>query len=366
MNKTHCCIIIAGGRTGGHLFPGIAVAAAVLKKNPGADILFVGTGESFELSVLKQYRFRHEKILSSGFKGKNLKDKLSSLITMPVSLFQAAKIIRRTNPGLVLGVGGFASGPVVLAAKLMGIKTAVQEQNAFPGLTNRILSYFTDVVFTSFPKTHGFKSGKKLVYTGNPVRTLPAWESEDFCVPPGCFTLLVTGGSQGASSINHAVTGAFTKIRDLDSFFIIHQTGDKDETAVRTFYEKMGVHACVSRFFHNMPSLQTKADLIVCRAGAGTISEITARSKPAVLVPYPHAADDHQTYNAAALADAGAAIMISDRDLSSESMAEIIEYFKNNPEKRRTMAEKAGQLSTPKADETIAAIIMAMAEKGKA
>ena len=366
MNKSHCRIIIAGGRTGGHLFPGIAVATAVLHKTPGADILFVGTGESFEMSVLKQYRFRHKKILSSGFKGKNLKDKLVSLIKIPVSLVQAAKIIKRANPGLVLGVGGFASGPVVLAAKLMGIKTAVQEQNAFAGITNRILSHFTDVVFTSFPKTQGFKFCKKLVYTGNPVRTLPVSGDDGCRAAPGSFTLLVTGGSQGASSINNAVTGAFTKIKDLDSFFIIHQTGARDETAVRRFYEKKGISACVSRFFHNMPGLQAKADLIVCRAGAGTISEITARSKPAVLVPYPHAADDHQTYNAAALADAGAAIMISDRDLSSESMAEIIEYFKNNPEKRRTMAEKAGQLSTPKADETIAAIIMAMAEKGKA
>ncbi|MFO7750618.1 MAG: undecaprenyldiphospho-muramoylpentapeptide beta-N-acetylglucosaminyltransferase [Desulfobacteraceae bacterium] len=371
MDKRPLAVLIAGGKTGGHLFPGIAIARALQRREVNTRILFVGTGEAFEVAALEREGFCHEAIASYGIKGKRLVEKLASLAQVPLSVAQAAKIIGRFSPDMVIGVGGYSSGPVVLAARLLNRKTAIHEQNTIPGITNRILSRFVHTVFTSFQNTRGLAGGKRVVCTGNPIRkradaagpgavpeALPeaSKEGRDF------FTLLVTGGSQGASSINKAVVTAVQQMARSDKeLFVIHQTGERDEKTVHRAYQAMGIKAVVKEFFHDMPAQQARADLIICRAGAGTLAEITALGKPSILVPYPHAADDHQRFNAVALADHGAAVMILDRDLSGNSMAEAIFSLKNNPQRLALMAEAAQRSAKPGADETIAEIIMAMA-----
>ncbi|MEA1967346.1 MAG: undecaprenyldiphospho-muramoylpentapeptide beta-N-acetylglucosaminyltransferase, partial [Thermodesulfobacteriota bacterium] len=363
MNNFSVNIIIAGGKTGGHLFPGIAIAQALIRKEKNARILFVGTGEEFEVSTLERYGFMHTRISSAGIKGKSIKGKLFSLVQIPVSVIQSIKIIKKFRPGAVLGVGGYSSGPVLLAARFLGVMTAIHEQNTVPGITNRILSGFVHVIFTSFKNTKGFASKKNMFYTGNPIRRMPELMAQASQEPDVSgkdkFTILVTGGSQGASSINRAFTGALKLMDNPEDFKIIHQTGKLDEKKVVEEYEKMGLTSfsdlslgmpAVKAFFHDIPSLQAMADLIISRAGAGTISEITAKGKPCILVPYPYAADDHQRYNAKSLADDGAAFMIPDRDLSPELLMEKILFCKNNPQKLSLMAGAAKRLSMPMAD----------------
>ena len=371
MDKQPLAVLIAGGKTGGHLFPGIAIARALQRRESNTRILFVGTGGAFEVATLEREGFCHEAIVSYGIKGKSLVEKIASLARVPLSVVQAAKIIRRFAPDMVIGVGGYSSGPVVLAARLFNRKTAIHEQNTIPGITNRILSRFVHTVFTSFQNTRGLDGGKRVIFTGNPIRraadaaepvaepeALPKASKED----RDPFTLLVTGGSQGASSINRAVVRAVQEMARFDEeLLVIHQTGQRDEKEVGRAYQAMGITAVVKGFFHDMPAQQARADLIICRAGAGTLAEITALGKPSILVPYPHAADDHQRFNAAALADHGAAVMILDRDLSGEALSKAVLSLKNNPERLARMAEAAMQSAKPGADETIADIIMAMA-----
>ncbi|MFH1156979.1 MAG: undecaprenyldiphospho-muramoylpentapeptide beta-N-acetylglucosaminyltransferase [Pseudomonadota bacterium] len=349
-------LLIAGGKTGGHLFPGIAVAEAVKNLDPHAAILFVGTGSRFEIDALEPYGFDHSAIVSSGIKGKGILEKLKALASVPVSLVQAAWIIRGFRPDVVLGVGGYSSGPVVLTARLMGIKTALQEQNAIPGITNRILAHMVHTIFTAFEETSGFPVGGKVAWVGNPVRRVPVRTGIDLesVREPGEFTVLITGGSQGASSINRAVLEAISMLDNPQGFRFIHQTGKMDEESVALAYEALGLRARVKAFFQDMPRIQEQADLVICRAGAGTLSEITAKGKPSILIPFPYAADDHQRFNAMALVDQGAAVMILDRDLNGKILKQTLETLKNDPERLAAMAANAGRLSMPRAAETIA------------
>lgn len=354
MSNASVKILIAGGKTGGHLFPGIAVALA-LQELAGADILFVGTGSEFESATLDRYGFDHTCVTVSGIKGRGIWGKLTSGMKLPLSLCQAISILFRFRPDLVLGVGGYSSGPVVIAASLLGVKTAIQEQNSIPGMTNRILSRFADVIFTSFERTRGFEANPKVMYTGNPIRRqVPSVSQAGPDRQAHRFTLLVTGGSQGAASINKAVLKAVSLLEHPDTMEIIHQTGPRDEAFVNEHYISLGIKATVGKFFHDMPELMAAADLIICRAGAGTLSEITCLGKPSILIPYPFAADDHQRFNAEALVDAGAAWMILDGDLSGEKLKTTIESARNHPEVLAAMAGAATQMGRPGADKTIA------------
>ncbi len=388
-------MIIAGGKTGGHLFPGIAVAQAVLQINPNAEILFVGTGAPFETLTLKRYGFAHERITSAGIKGKGIIEKIKALVQIPISIIQAVKIVMYFKPDMVLGVGGFSSGPVVVAARLCGVKTAIHEQNSIAGITNRILEHFVDIIFTSFKETKRLTQNGKMVHTGNPIRKNEMGsliisdnykkdhnESESQNNPENGgednsdgnirkFTILVTGGSQGARSINTAFLEALKLIEYPEKYRIIHQTGATDEQRVLLEYQKMaqvpdlGIsdkydNISAGAFFNDMPQIQVSADLIICRAGAGTISEITAIGKPSLLVPYPHAADDHQTFNAKTLADNGAAWMVPDSLLSGEILKEKIEFGYSHPEQLSQMAQRAKELGSPFAGDMIASICVKM------
>ncbi len=356
-------IIICGGKTGGHIFPGIAIAQALIKKDKNIKILFVGTGELFETKIFNKYGFNHKKISAKGIKGKSFKKKFKSILNIPISIFQAIKIIKHFKSDFVIGVGGYSSGSVVLAAKLLGITTAIQEQNSIPGLTNKILARFVNVIFTSFKDTRGFSKKKNQIFTGNPLRKSTNTDITDFKLNPENFTILIIGGSQGAESINKAFLNAIKLIDKPEQYNVIHQTGKLDEKIVISKYKKTKINWHAKAFFYNMPILQNMADLIISRAGALTISEITLRGKPCILIPYPYAADDHQKFNANALVKKGGAWMILDKELSGEVLKEKIEFGKNNPDKLLNMGKAAKNLSMDNADEKIADTILKMIKK---
>lgn len=369
MTTTDIKLVIAGGKTGGHLFPGIAVAEALRKQMPGAGLLFVGTDAPFEIRTLKRYGFAHKSIHAKPIKGGNVLHKIGSMGYLAVSLVQSLLLLRSFKPDFVLGVGGFSSFAVVLAARILAIPTAIQEQNAVPGITNRILSRFAGVIFTSFPGTKGLEDHPKTRCVGNPVRIAninkPDIPQGLRAFVPGRFTILVTGGSQGAKSINAAFTDALTLMDTRSQYNIIHQTGKSDETWVLKTYERMKLDVDAGAFFHAMPELQAKADLVIARAGAGTIAELAATGTAAVLVPFPHAADDHQTLNAKALEERGAALLIHDRDLTGPRLKKTIENLIHDDAKRNRMAANLKALAIPDADKKIAAhILTAAAGKG--
>jgi len=363
-------IIIAGGKTGGHLFPGIAIAQALDRifdrifeqtleqTNHHMNILFVGTTAPFEIQTLEKYGYSHKAIVSKPIKGGNLLSKAFSICILFISLIQSMIIMKNFKPDFVLGVGGFSSFAIVLAAWIFKIPTAIQEQNAFPGLTNRLLSRFARTIFTSFKDTKGFACKAKLNYVGNPVRRTDSVEPignlnlNNF--DPDKFTLLVTGGSQGATSINTAFMDALELMSDTDKFNIIHQTGINDEGKILQKYDRLKIKATAKAFFHNMPQLQDVADLVITRAGAGTISELCIKGLPAILIPFPHAADDHQTYNAKALEEQGAAVMIKDNELTGQVLKETLENLIKNKDRLDQMAEILKQFAMPDADEKIA------------
>lgn len=362
-------IIIAGGKTGGHLFPGIAVAQALGRLNDKAEVLFVGTDAPFEEKTLTTYGYTHKAIISKPIKGGNIFKKLFSISVIFISLIQSMVIILKYKPDFVLGVGGFSSFAVVLAAWLLGIPTAIQEQNAIPGFTNWMLSKIANTIFTSFETTKGFAKKSKVKFVGNPVRrtessalksenqkekTDSTFENYD----PEKFTILVTGGSQGAKSINKAFCDMLETLYDPGRFNLFHQTGEAEEQNIKDHYKKLNINGKVKAFFHNMPQLQKAADLIITRAGAGAISEICVMKTPAVFVPYPYAADDHQTFNAKALEEQGAAIVIKDKELDALSLYKVIQELSSNRELLEKMSEKLGKLAMPDADEQIAKHIL--------
>jgi len=338
-------IIIAGGGTGGHLFPGIAIAEEFLKRDRETKILFVSSGRGLEKDILSGLGFPLRAIRIEGFKGRGLMEAFGALMKLPRSMWESYRIIRDYHPQLVIGVGGYASGPVVLAACLLGIKTAIAEQNALPGVTNRILGRFADRVFLTYVETRRWFPAEKTVVSGNPVRKAflaGAWDGKK---KGGRFTILVFGGSQGARSINRMILGAlpFLGVKER-GIRIIHQTGDNDLQYVSDIYRSYGLDAEVYSFIREMAGAYGEADLVICRAGATSLAEITVMGKAAILIPFPFAVDDHQRKNAEALVRAGAAAMIEERGQNGKELAEIIKQFYDHREMLRDMEAKAASL----------------------
>ncbi len=343
-------IIIAGGGTGGHLFPGIAIAEEILTRDGNNRVLFVGTERGIEKRVLPGLGYDLALIDVAGIKGKGPIGMFSALAKLPRSFMQSVQIIRSFQPDLVLGVGGYASGPAVLTAHLMGIKTAIAEQNAYPGVTNRILARFVNRIFLTFPDTEKRFPQRKTLHTGNPIRAA-------FLSPPDKpmkaehkFKLLVFGGSQGARAINQAVLAALDKLEEIrQGLHIIHQTGAQELEWINDAYKSKGFDAEVHTFIMDMPSVYTQADLLVCRAGATSIAEMTASGRAAILIPYPYAANDHQTKNAEVLVRAGAAIMLPERVLTGEKLADAILSLHRDPTRISRMETCARRLARPHA-----------------
>jgi len=351
-------VIIAGGGTGGHLFPGIAIAQAFTGKNPGSEILFVGAGNRFEKTTVEKAGFNHGSISAEGIKGRGLLKQLRSVLKIPKGMFESFKIIRDFKPDLVIGVGSYSSGPLVIMAWLLRVKTALHEQNTIPGITNSILSRFADRVYVSFEETKKRLSPQKAVLAGNPlrreiidaaVRNIPAGSSD--CNAP--FTVLILGGSQGAHKINMAVIGALPFLKNREKYFLVHQTGAQDEEYVAGAYERSGISCMVKQFFEDMAERYSAANLVICRAGATTVAEVTAMGLGAIFIPYPYAADDHQALNARALSDSGASEMILEKDLTAEILSERIEYYAGHPGELYKMASAAKKFGRPDAAEFI-------------
>jgi UDP-N-acetylglucosamine--N-acetylmuramyl-(pentapeptide) pyrophosphoryl-undecaprenol N-acetylglucosamine transferase len=346
-------IVIAGGGTGGHLFPGIAVAEEIRARHPGHQVLFISRGNEFERTALAAAGFPLATISVEGLKGRGPWNQLRGLCRLPVSLVQSLRRLRAFRPHLVIGLGSYAAGPVVTAAWLRRIPVALCEQNVRPGVTNRVLARLAERIFTSFDQTEAGFDAAKVDWTGNPLRR----QIVEKCArpaPPGPapaapFTVLVLGGSQGAHRINTAVIEALGGLGDPAGFFFIHQTGHADEAMVAEGYRRSGVAARVQAFFEDMADQYEPAHLVVCRAGATTVAEITALGKASVLIPYPHAADGHQHLNARRLADAGAAELIDERELSGERLSERIRFFASHPEVLKRMEQHASRLGKPDA-----------------
>ncbi|RPH52913.1 MAG: undecaprenyldiphospho-muramoylpentapeptide beta-N-acetylglucosaminyltransferase [Desulfobacteraceae bacterium] len=350
-------VIIAGGGTGGHLFPGIAIATEFIAKNSKCSILFVGTANPFEKTTVGKAGFDHKSITAEGIKGRGFFKKMRSFIIIPKGMFESFKIIKSFNPHIVVGVGGYSAGPVILMAWLLGVKTALHEQNIIPGITNRILARFANRIYVSFERTKLMADSGKTIVAGNPLRReiIDAAKVETI-TGTGVekpFTVLILGGSQGAHSINMVIGETLAHIKAKEKYFFVHQTGASDEKSVAGFYKQYGIPCIVKPFFDEMAKLYTQADLIICRAGATTIAEVTAIGRGVIFIPYPFAADDHQTKNARALSDAGAAEIIAETDLNGKMLAERIEYFAGHTGELYKMASAAKKISRPDAAEII-------------
>lgn len=351
-------IMIAGGGTGGHLFPGVALARCFMERNPENRVLFVGTDREFECRTLEREGFDHLAIRAAGIKGLGIFGKVKAAFKIPGALFQSSSIINEFKPDIIIGVGGYSSGPVALASWLKGIPVVVQEQNILPGITNKIMGRFASRIHVSFDESLGFFNAEKVMMSGNPVRQiiLDARKRRDqrkADEQSRLFTLLVAGGSQGARSINKAMVESLSFLTDKENLHVIHQTGETDCESVRDAYEREGISAEISAFYTDMDVQYERADLVICRAGATTLSEITVMGLPSILIPYPYAADNHQVKNALSLVDKEAAEMIEDKELTGEYLASRLTYFRENPDELWRMEKASLAYGKPEAAETI-------------
>lgn len=346
-------MIVAGGGTGGHLFPGIAIAQEFLAKEPETQALFVSTGNPMEKKALAAAGFELRTIPAAGLKGKGLGQKIKAFFKLPIGILKSISIMLSFRPNIVIGVGGYSSGPVVLAAWLTCRKTVLHEQNILPGITNKILSRFVKKVFVSFANTSKGLSERKMILTGNPVRKEILEYSGDEAKKLKGLTVLVIGGSQGAKAINKAVCGSLASLEEKKDYYFIHQTGANEVEAVREEYKKNGVEGRVEEFFTDMAPLYKKCDLMICRAGATTVAEVTALGKGVIFIPFPYAADNHQVLNAKTMEDRGAAEMIEERDLTDELLAGRLNYFSRNRDALKKMEEQSMLMGKPDAGEMI-------------
>ncbi|MCP4870641.1 MAG: undecaprenyldiphospho-muramoylpentapeptide beta-N-acetylglucosaminyltransferase [Proteobacteria bacterium] len=348
-------VLIAGGGTGGHFFSGVAVGEAFLSRGGGNEIVYVGTRNGIEARVGPQQGLDVRFIDVAGIRGKGLMSKLKTVARLPLSLVQSMRLIMKVKPKMVIGVGGYASGPVVVAARLMGKKTGIVEQNSVAGTTNRILGKIVHRVFIAFEDARDEFPASKVHFTGNPIREgvvqLLTLESTGTVGIGDRLKVLVLGGSQGARALNEAFmeVAPFLSDKLKSKLHIVHQTGTADEDRVRAAYAESGLDAKVEPFIHEMAEAYRSADLVICRAGALTISELTISRRGSVLVPYPHAIDNHQQVNAQALVDGGAAEMILQKDLTPQSLGDCIERLSKNRRELQMMAWKAGEFAKPQA-----------------
>ncbi len=349
-------IVIAGGGTGGHLFPGIAVARECLRRNPDNRVLFISTGNPFERSALEKAGFELQPIKVAGIKGRGLWKQVKSLALIPSATCRAMSILASFKPDLVVGVGSYAAGPVVLAAWIKRIKIVLLEQNILPGITNRSLGRFAGRIYLSFEDTAGVFNPDKVRITGNPVRreilvqsTAAGTEQAPKDTGRQRLNILIVGGSQGAHPINEAVADTLQHLTTKDRISIVHQTGPADETRVAEAYAVQGITATVRSFFDDMDQRYRQADLVICRAGATTVAEVTAIGKGLIFIPFPQAADNHQVLNARALEAEGAAEVIEQKDLTPELLANRIDWYAENRAALDRMARNAKRFGKPNA-----------------
>ena len=348
-------VLIAGGGTGGHFFSGVAVGEAVLARHEANRVIYVGTRGGIEARVGPELGLDVRYVNISGIKGKGLVARLKAVLRIPLALCQSAVLILKEQPMFVIGVGGYASGPVVLAARFLGKKTAVVEQNSVAGVTNRILGKFVHRVFIAFEPARSYFPSRKVQLTGNPIREgvvqLLTLESTDTVGVGSRFKVLVLGGSQGSRAVNEAMMAMASEAPEelKQVLYVVHQTGAADERRVREAYEAAGVHAEVKPFIQAMAEAYRTADLVICRAGALTVSELEISRRGSLLVPFPYAADNHQEVNARTLVDAGAGEMMLEKDLSGPALVSALVRLNGDRKSLQKMAWNAGANAKPAA-----------------
>jgi UDP-N-acetylglucosamine--N-acetylmuramyl-(pentapeptide) pyrophosphoryl-undecaprenol N-acetylglucosamine transferase len=360
-------VVIAGGGTGGHLFPGVAVARALKARVPESHISFAGTAAGIEARVIPSTEFGLDLIRSAGLKGKSVSARARGAILVPLSGIDAWRLIARRNPDVVIGVGGYSSGPVVAIAAMRGIPTLVLEQNAVPGLTNRLLARIVSRAAVTYDASLKYFGGKGFV-SGNPVRRefleVDDDPDHDAAINASPVRVLVFGGSQGAHAINVAMVEAAPRLaaaaKTLD---FVCQTGSHDFDMVRAAFERHGVQGRVERFIDAMDREMKAAGLVVSRAGATTLAEVTAAGRPSILIPLPTATDDHQRHNARALAAAGAAELIEQDGLTGQRLADRIEAIAADRGRRRQMSAAARSLAKPRAADDIVDEVIRLSER---
>ena len=349
-------VLIAAGGTGGHIYPGIAVANEIMSRDADSEVLFVGTAKGLEKKIVPENGYQLSLIDSAGLKNVGLAGKIKGLAVLPKSFLEARRIIRQFRPHVVVGAGGYVSGPVLLMAAIMGVPTLVMDSNALPGFTNRRLAMFVDQAALTFDEALPY-FGKKGVVTGNPVR------KEFFDVEAKLRTkdvhVLIFGGSQGARAINNAMIAALASLGKYETnLTITHQTGEADFENIKAAYADTAFSAADVRAFISDIFVEFgKSDLVICRAGATTCAELAAAGKASIMVPLPTAADDHQRKNAEALEKAGAAKMILQSELSGESLASEISALIDSPDKITGMETAAKALGRADAAEKTVDII---------
>ncbi|OGW61787.1 MAG: undecaprenyldiphospho-muramoylpentapeptide beta-N-acetylglucosaminyltransferase [Nitrospirae bacterium RBG_16_64_22] len=355
-------IMVAGGGTGGHLYPGLAVAAAFLRRHPDGSVVFVGTKTGIEARVVPEQGYPVETIRVEGLVGRGWMRQVRSLFVLPAAVVRAASIVGRHRPDVVLGVGGYAAGPVVLAARIKGVPIVIQEQNAVPGLTNRLLGRIAGRIAVAYRSANRWFPSGRTYLTGNPARSgLGSVERRDarrrFGLAPEAPTLFVLGGSRGARVLNENMAEAAGPLgRAVPGLQVIHQAGpgrNHEADALRGAYAKAGVPAVVLPFVEDMPAALSASDLVMARAGAATLSELALAGRPAVLVPYLFAAHGHQTANAREASTAGGAVVIDQDDLTLLRTVETLGALLSDSGRLNAMGRAMGRLARPDAADRV-------------
>ena len=346
----HMRAILAGGGTGGHVIPALAIAQQ-LQKQYGAEVLFIGTGRGIENRLVPNAGFQLRLVDVGALKNVGFVTRLKTLFDLPRAIWTAGHILSEFHPQVVIGVGGYASGPAMLAAVLRRIPTLIFEPNVVPGFANRMIAPFVSAAAVHFQETA--KYFRHCMVTGVPVRDAFFRCPAELMAP----TLLIFGGSQGARAINSAaMQGMPELLRRIAGLHVIHQTGEADYNDAKVAYENLGGSVEVYRFIDDMPGYFARASLLVCRSGASTVAEVTAAGKPAIFVPFPRAADDHQKRNAETLVRVGAAVMLEQPQLTAESLIQAVNSLFADPVQLKAMGETARTLSHPDAAKEIAEI----------
>ncbi len=365
-------VIIAGGGTGGHLFPGLAIAEEFRNRDDSTEVIFVGTEYGIEARVVPREGYPIKFLRAEGLVGMSVIKKIRAIAKMGFSFIDSYKIIKTVRPDIVIGVGGYASGAATLTAYLMSIPTMILEQNSIPGLTNRILGRFVKAVCITYQESISFFPKVKTFLTGNPVRKQILKGNIEsayrlFSLERGLFTVFVFGGSLGAKSINMAVVDALNNLSDLkDKIQFLHQTGMGDYENIREAYRRFGFKGTITPFIYQMGEAYAVADMVISRAGATTLAELTTLGKPAILVPYPYAAGHHQELNARKLFEMGAARMILNSELKGGHLAQNIRELYKNEKMRTEMQKNSSVIGRPEACEKAVDIAMSLIKQSSA
>jgi len=359
-------VIIAGGGTGGHLFPGLAVAEEFKRRDASTEVVFVGTEHGLEARVVPREGYPIKFVRAEGLIGVSLSKKVKAVANMFFAALDSYKIIKTVNPDIIIGVGGYASGIIVLLSFFMSVPTMIMEQNSVPGFTNRHLGKFVDSICITYQESISSFPREKTFLTGNPVRMQIHKGSIEsayklFPLERGLFTVLIFGGSSGAGSINRAMADALSYLQDLKEHVqLLHQTGTADFECIRDAYRRSGFKGIVAPFIYQMGEAYAVSDIVVSRAGATTLAELTALGKPAVLVPYPYAAGNHQELNARKLLEMGAAKMILDSELTGEVLAGSIRELYSSEKLRLEMHRNSESVGRPEACGRVVDIAMSL------